>query len=234
MNQKDLNELLIIEGFLKRYRVHTGRKAMIAGGAPRNCWLDLPIRDVDIFFEHEEDVMELVKLMSLNITRPPLGMGDMGGPYANAGSVVDEQIKVWKCDWCYGTTSMWNIDLIWVPSITGRIEDFPDYISQCWLHPSGCIMRSANCVKDMQSKYLRYISSRMRTARLTRLQELFPDYTFFNVEDKLEIIPDRKRSGRRAEPDYAPFWWDLPPILPEKAMDITRSLCGGQQRGIWS
>jgi hypothetical protein len=195
------------------------------GGCIRNLVTERPIKDIDIFLSDERDVVSLVKLFNLDIERPPIGHDANGG---GSGEGEDLQnMKVWKCGRNHTSLQQWETrwDVIWVPSIAGRREQFPDYISRMWLDWRGNIHQDPQAVQDKARQRIRYFES-IRPTRLARLKELYEDWSFECVNPTaLEIVP-RKRNARKGE-DHAPFWWEMTPPSPDRAMDAVRAMCKG-------
>lgn len=202
-----------------------GECPTIAGGAVRNLVTGHTIRDIDVFFTDEKDLNNLVDVLHLEITRPPLGHN----ADCSSGEGVDpEEMKVWKCeaDMVRASISRWtSFDLLWVPSIQGRIDKFPDHISKMWMRPNdGQILRRIEAQIDLNEQRLRYYSSQMRPKRLERLRELYGHWQFVDLDEVQLTVSTGKK---RREPDHAPFWWDLPTISPERAMDAVRAMSEG-------
>jgi len=231
-----ISELPYLQEIHKRLQMHHwhGARPVLAGGCCRNIMTGHPVRDIDIFTEHEDNIPLLAQRLCLDITRLPLGHNE---DCSSGSGVSPDEMKVWKAEASHvvplgsgGTPGMWaRFDLLWVPSVPGRISKFPDYISRMWMNSAGNIEARREAGEDLHSKRIRYHSSEMRPARLARLQELYFSWEFIDLDATLAVSTGRKRR----EPDHAPFWWDLRDaggnlkVSPESAWGAVEALCKG-------
>lgn len=247
----DFNTLQTVQELGVKLHKEFGPAVRLAGGCVRNPVTDRPIKDIDLFTDEEQLVRQICRFLGLMVERDPLACMANGQLYE--GSRMPEEMKVWKCDSLgalHGGPEIahCDVDIIWVPSITARIEMFPDYLSRMWIEGNGQCRASPEATEDCNKHQIRYWGSRMREKRLARFQELYgyefttiskigsgkkvePAWTFIDLEKQpVQIVSSKQAKRREGRPDYAPFWWDLPPVeqRADAAWDAMHDLCKGQ------
>jgi hypothetical protein len=217
-----------------------GQGVTLAGGCIRNPLTDRGIKDIDLFLESEALVEPVATFLGCIIEQTPLAVKADGSPYADACLPDLSEMKVWKCDAETRTKLYIPVDIIWVPSVHGRIAKFPDYISRMWLEgPQAQVVMASEARQDLDKRQIRYWASQMREKRLARFKELYgpgwgnPPWEFIDLEEAQEITHTPKQAARRAKDEaYAPMWWDLPPIeqRAEAAWKAMHDLCEMSRR----
>lgn len=229
-----LAELDKVRQLAKDLNYHYQDSVRIAGGAVRNPLTNRYIKDIDIFVNNEALIHRIAGHLNLDIQREPLACAANGSPYEDVHFDISK-MKVWKCDDLMRHGLFCPVDLIWVPSISGRIEEFPDYISQMWLDGYGAAQWSLAAEEDASRQRIRYSGKAMREKRLARFKELYADWEFIDLDTDLEITfhePSKQARRREGRPDYAPLWWDLDlkdKQLPDRAWDAMHDLCKAQK-----
>lgn len=218
----------------------------LAGGCLRNPVTDRPIKDIDIFTSQEDFVPHIARFLQVNVVRDPLACNSAGQPYDDS-NMPPEEMKVWKCSEVVLGPYWYPVDIIWVPSVLGRIGEFPDFLSQMWLGHNADLLMTPSAQEDLKLRRIRYLGSKMREKRLARFRELYGSRTlidhsggqriwdepwkFIDLDHEVTCsLPAKQAKRREGRPDYAPFWWDLPPIelRADAAWDAMHDLCKGQ------
>lgn len=146
------------------------RKAMpsviIVGGYVRDTYFMRDVKDVDFMTANEQDV----ELMQTWLNKPLLNClrrvptATRGG-YASTGCMVA----------AYETEEK-DVNLLHVSSVMGRIEEFPDSISQCWTNGSDMYGTPAFMATVMSRVVT--LDHGISPEREARLKAKYPDFNF--------------------------------------------------------
>lgn len=165
----DVNQARLVPWLYKPLleRIHiTMPGVVIVGGAVRDAFFDREVKDIDFMTIKPGDV----ELMGECLGMPMLDC---------LRHKTDSQRKQYEQEpsliAAYETENK-HYNLLLVPSIWKRIQEFPDSISQCWTDGTHMYATQAFCATAM-TKVVN-CSDRITAERLCRLREKYPDFIF--------------------------------------------------------
>lgn len=137
---------------------------ILAGGAVRDVYFDRLVKDWDFMTVNQDDITRLSTVLENPLLHCLRG----------AGTKTDYEPSSLLLD-AYETEDK-SINLLLVKSIMGRINEFPDSISQCWFDGMDVCGTPAFCATAL-TEVVTY-DPKIKPERLEKLKSKYPDFKF--------------------------------------------------------
>lgn len=157
-----------------RDEVHSVRRelpdAVLVGGAIRDTYLGRPVKDRDFM-----------------TTRPLAGNLFNPGLCGNAmrSCLIQHHNSAYEgdsgCMICAYENSDKSVNVLLVSSILGRIQEFPDSLSQIW-YDGERVFCTPEFSRTLETRVITY-KPNMSEERLARIKSKYPDFKFEYLED---------------------------------------------------